>query len=118
MSGALLAIVADAVVLAGVLGTTLGVYGLYRMPDIYTRLHAASKAAYLGLLVLLLAVLTTRDLEMIAKSSLVAAFLIVTAPVGAHALARAAYRRHEPPYGSSSAGEPGEEHPRPDDADL
>ena len=100
MSGGPLAIAADVLVIAGVLGTTLGVYGLYRMPDVYMRLHAASKAAYIGLLVLLLAGVTTGDLEMIAKSALVAAFLVLTAPVGSHALARAAYRRREPLYGS------------------
>jgi len=80
----------------GLLGTTLGVCGLYRMPDIYTRLHAASKAAYLGLVVLLLALVTTKDGEMIAKSAMIAAFLALTAPVGSHALARAAHRRGEP----------------------
>ncbi len=118
MSGEPLAIVADGLVVLGVLGTTLGVYGLYRMPDVYTRLHAASKAAYLGLLVLLLTALTARDLEMIAKSALVAAFLVLTAPVGSHALARAAYRRHEPPCGGVTTGEPGGEHQRTDGADL
>src|SRR5215207_67380 len=39
---------ADALVLLGVLVMTLGVYGVIRMPDTYTRLHAASKAAFLG----------------------------------------------------------------------
>lgn len=106
MSGGLQAIVADALVLIGVLGTTLGVYGLYRMPDVYTRLHAASKAAYLGLLVLLLAVVTTGDLEMAAKAALIAAFLVLTAPVGSHALARAAHNRHEPLRGQGGASEP------------
>lgn len=108
MSGELLALVADALMLLGVLGTTLGVYGLYRMPDIYTRLHAASKAAYLGIVVLLLALVTTGDGEIIAKSAVVAAFLVLTAPVGSHALARAAYRRREPLHGNSHAGEPDE----------
>jgi len=87
-------------VVIGLLGTTLGVYGLYRMPDLYTRLHAASKAAYLGLLVLLLALVTTGDGEIVAKSAVIAAFLVLTAPVGSHALAHAVYRRSAPRQGA------------------
>ncbi len=97
MNGDLLALSADALVVIGLLGATLGVCGLYRMPDLYTRLHSASKAGYLGLVVLLVALVTTKDGEIIAKSALIAAFLVLTAPVGSHALARAAYRRGESP---------------------
>ena len=46
---------ADALVLFGVLVMTLGVYGVVRMPDTYTRQHAASKMVFLGAITLLLA---------------------------------------------------------------
>jgi len=100
VSGELLAL-GDVGVVVGLLGITLGVYGLYRMPDVYTRLHAASKAAYLGLVVLLLALVATKDDEIIAKSAVIGAFLVLTAPVGSHALARAAHRRGEPLQGQA-----------------
>jgi multicomponent Na+:H+ antiporter subunit G len=46
---------ADALVLFGVLVMTLGVYGVVRMPDTYSRQHAASKMVFLGVITLLLA---------------------------------------------------------------
>ena len=41
---------ADALVVLGVAVMTVGVYGVVRMPDIYTRLHAASKSVFLGVI--------------------------------------------------------------------
>ncbi len=89
------AFVADALVLTGLLMTTLGVVGLFRMPDIYTQLHAAGKAVVLGIIALLVASLATRDADIAAKALLIAVFLILTTPVGAHVIARGAYRRGE-----------------------
>jgi multicomponent Na+:H+ antiporter subunit G len=74
---------------------TLGVVGLFRMPDAYTQLHAAGKAVFLGLVALLIASLATRDASIAARAALIAVFLILTTPVGAHVIARAAYQRRE-----------------------
>jgi multicomponent Na+:H+ antiporter subunit G len=41
---------ADALVILGLWVMTVGVYGMIRMPDTYTRLHAASKAVFLGVI--------------------------------------------------------------------
>jgi multicomponent Na+:H+ antiporter subunit G len=41
---------ADALVILGIWVMTVGVYGVIRMPDTYTRLHAASKAVFLGVI--------------------------------------------------------------------
>jgi multicomponent Na+:H+ antiporter subunit G len=91
-----LAWVADALVVLGVVVMTVGVYGLYRMPDIYTQLHAASKAVFLGVIALLVASTVTRESPIIFRAILIGVFLIVTTPVAAHAVARAAYRVREP----------------------
>ncbi len=90
------ALVSDALVVLGVAVMTIGVYGVFRMPDIYTQLHAASKAVFLGVMSLLLASIATRDAAIVARATLIAAFLVLTTPVAAHAIARAAYRRDEP----------------------
>lgn len=90
------ALLADALVVVGLLVITLGVIGLFRMPDVYTQLHAAGKAVFLGLIALLVASLATRDAAIASRAALIAAFLILTTPVGAHVIARAAYRRGEP----------------------
>ena len=42
------AFLADALVILGVFVMSVGVYGALRMPDVYTKLHAMSKAVFLG----------------------------------------------------------------------
>ena len=44
----------DVMVIVSLLVITLGVVGVMRMPDIYTKLHGASKAVFLGVMVLAL----------------------------------------------------------------
>jgi len=82
---------ADALVILGVFGMTVGVYGIIRMPDIYNRLHAASKVVFLGVLSLLIASTVTNDARIISRVVLIGAFLILTTPVSAHVIARAAF---------------------------
>lgn len=86
---------ADALVLLGVFVMTAGVYGMIRMPDTYTRLHAASKAVFLGVVSLLVASVATGDEEIILRAALVGAFLMLTTPVSAHVIGRVAYQRGE-----------------------
>ena len=67
--------------------------GVYRMPDFYSRLHAPTKAATLGLFCLLVAVaVALPEPVVITKALLALAFLGATAPAGAHIMSRAAYR--------------------------
>ncbi|MBA3794031.1 MAG: monovalent cation/H(+) antiporter subunit G [Rubrobacter sp.] len=92
---AALPFLADALVVLGVIVITLGVYGIIRLPDTYARLHAASKVVSLGVVSLLLASTVTGDPAVIFRVALIAAFLVVTTPVSAHVVARAAYLRGE-----------------------
>lgn len=109
------AFASDALVVLGLLVITLGVLGLFRMPDVYTQLHAAGKAVFLGLVALLVASLATGDSAIAARAALIAVFLILTTPVGAHVIARAAYRRGEPLRTPGAVDESGSELNRPDD---
>jgi multicomponent Na+:H+ antiporter subunit G len=88
-------LLADALVVLGVLVMTVGVYGVVRMPDAYTRLHAASKTVVLGMMPLLLASAFTGDRGVILRVILIGLFLLVTTPVSAHMVGRAAYLRGE-----------------------
>lgn len=67
--------------------------GVLRFPDTLSRMHAATKPQVLGVLLLLLGVSlrlrTVADLGMVV---LVGAFQLVTAPVAAQMIGRAAYR--------------------------
>lgn len=67
--------------------------GLVRLPDVYTRMHAATKATTFGMGGTLIATsLAFQDTEITTQSMLALAFLFLTAPVSAHLIARAAYK--------------------------
>ncbi len=87
---------ADALVVLGAFVMTVGVYGAIRMPDPYTKLHAMSKAVFLGVVSLCLSSAVTGDPQVIYRVALIAAFLVVTTPISAFVIARAAYLREEP----------------------
>lgn len=85
--------VAAVLVVLGSALTALGAVGLHRFPDVFARMHAATKPATLGLLLILAgASLRVVDRSDAAKLLLVAVLQLVTAPVGAHMVGRAAYR--------------------------
>jgi multicomponent Na+:H+ antiporter subunit G len=78
-------------ILGAVLMLLAGI-GMVRMPDLFTRMQAATKAATLGVGCVLLAVVVYwGDLAITARTLLVIAFVFLTAPVAAHMIARAAY---------------------------
>lgn len=67
--------------------------GLARFPDVLTRLHAAAKPQSLGVLLVLLGLaLRVEDRSTQTIIALAAIFQLVTAPVSAHMLGRAALR--------------------------
>ena len=75
---------------AGVFFTLTAAVGLYRLPDVYTRLHAASKSETLGALLALAAAAVAFGPSEAVKIGLLALFVLVTGPTAAHAVARAA----------------------------
>ena len=87
--------VADGLVILGVLVMTVGVYGAIRMPDTYTKLHAMSKAVFLGVVSLCAASVATGQPEIIYRAILIGGFLLITTPISAFVVARAAYLRGE-----------------------
>jgi multicomponent Na+:H+ antiporter subunit G len=71
--------------------------GVLRMPDVYIRMHASTKAGTLGCGLALLAVAVHfGELGVVSRALAAIAFLLFTAPVGAHMIARAAYRTGVP----------------------
>ena len=86
-------IAASVLLLSGVAFVLLGAIGLQRFPDVFARMHAATKAATLGLVLVLggtgLRVESAGD---VSKLALVGILMFVTAPIGAHMVGRAAYR--------------------------
>lgn len=88
----ILDVVGSVLLLAGVSLTVIAGVGLVRFPDVFSRMHAATKPATLGLLLVCVgAALVMDDGSDRAKLLLVASFQFVTAPVAAHMVGRAAY---------------------------
>jgi len=66
--------------------------GLLRMPDLLTRMHATTKAGVLGAgLIMVGAAIYIGQLTVVVKAVAVVAFLVLTAPIAAHAIGRAGY---------------------------
>ncbi len=75
----------------------LGSVGLVRLPDVLCRMHATTKSTTFGACGLLLAALLHAGWSPAGLKALLAVvFLLLTAPVGAHMIARAAYRGRVP----------------------
>ena len=78
----------------GTLFLLLAAIGILRMPDLYCRASATTKAATLGVgCVLVATALHFNDLQVMTRVLATIAFLLLTAPVAAHMIARAAYRQ-------------------------
>ncbi|HSK01429.1 MAG TPA: monovalent cation/H(+) antiporter subunit G [Kofleriaceae bacterium] len=76
----------------GALFVALAAIGILRMPDLYSRLHAASKAATLGVALLGFAVvLHFSDGSIGFRAIAFGLVLFLTAPISAHLIARAAF---------------------------
>lgn len=66
--------------------------GIVRFPDLFTRMHAGSKASTLGLGCILVGVaISFPSALVIAKCLMVLLFIFLTAPIAAHMIGRAAY---------------------------
>jgi multicomponent Na+:H+ antiporter subunit G len=80
------------VLVLGAIFTLLATIGVLRLPDLYTRMHAASKAGAVGGGLILLAVaLLSHDAAVSLRAVIGITFLLLTTPISAHLLAKAAY---------------------------
>ena len=91
----------------GLFFNMVGSIGLHRLPDMYTKLHAATKCTTFGSIFLIKAVIIqaagiwalegTSQSTMCIHAALALVALLVTNATGAHAIARAAHRSGEKP---------------------
>lgn len=70
----------------------IGGFGVFRMPDVFNRIQAGTKATTLGAFSLLLGVGFLNP-EWLLKIALIIVFIAITNPVGSSVLARAAYKK-------------------------
>jgi multicomponent Na+:H+ antiporter subunit G len=75
----------------GALSIIVGLLGVYRMPDFYTRLHAASIIDTLGAMLILFGLILYYGFNIVSlKLFLILIFILITTPTAAHALAKSA----------------------------
>lgn len=110
-------VVSGALLLAGGVLYVLAGVGMLRFPDVYARMHAATKPATLGLLFVLGgAALQVDSAADYLKLALAGALQVLTAPVGSHLMGRAAYLAEVPmvdPVIDEFAGVEGDPDPEP-----
>lgn len=81
-------------IITGTVLMLISAIGIIRLPDFYLRMSAITKAATLGLFLLLIGlVIYFNNLQLSIKSFIIITFILLTNPVGAHAIARAAYMK-------------------------
>ena len=84
----------------GALFALLGVLGVLRMPDVFTKLQAGTKATTLGFLSIVAGMTFLRP-EWAGKLVLLGLFVVLTNPIGSHNLARSAHGRREKMVGDT-----------------
>jgi multicomponent Na+:H+ antiporter subunit G len=88
--------IAQWIIGVGVAFDLFGCVGLVRLPDVYNRLQAATKCVTLGTCMILFGTFLhaagAGQWQMGVIALLCAVFILLTSPVGAHAIARGAYR--------------------------
>ena len=90
----IIAVIISFLLFLGSIFILVGSIGLVRFPDIYCRLHAATKGATLGMMSIMLASIIffyVAGLGFSARNLLVIVFIMLTNPVGAHMIAKASY---------------------------
>ncbi|MCM8761214.1 MAG: monovalent cation/H(+) antiporter subunit G [Candidatus Omnitrophica bacterium] len=91
--------IGTALIVIGLIFDFFGCLGLIRFPDVYNRLQASAKCITLGTCGILLGLFLFKGLTATGvKALLCMVFILLTAPVSAHALARSAYRSGVKPW--------------------
>lgn len=87
-------VVSAGCLLAGCALSLIAAIGLIRFPDLLSRMHAGTKPQVVGLLFILIGIgLRLRDWSDVGMLLAVAMFQLLTAPVAAHMVGRAAFQR-------------------------
>ena len=84
----ILSIIGYILIFVGALFLFLGSLGLIRMPDVYNRLQAGTKATTLGALSTIIGVGLVEP-SWFLKTLVIATFIVLTNPIGSHTIARA-----------------------------
>ena len=93
MISIVLDVVGAVLLVIGLTLMTISLYGVLRMPDTYSKLHAQGLATGPGVIAVLASSVATENAAIITFAELAIAFVVLTSPVSGHAIARAAHSR-------------------------
>lgn len=94
----------------GIFFMFVGSVGILILPDFYSRTHAVSKSDTLGILLVIVGLIVYEGLTMNSvKLTFIVLFVMLSNPIGTHALARAAYMRGIKPLLNGPEPKPKEE---------
>ncbi|MCU0796773.1 MAG: monovalent cation/H(+) antiporter subunit G [Akkermansiaceae bacterium] len=92
--------IAEFLVLLGSVFFLIAAVGIIRLPDLMARLHAGTKAASLGVILLLgAAAIRFHDLGSLVMIALTLALVFLTAPLGSHVIAKRVVKSDAPSIG-------------------
>lgn len=95
----MITIIASILLISGALFALIAAIGIVRMPDLYCRMHAATKAGAFGVSLILLALCVAMPLLRVCiQSVLIISFFYLTAPVAAHIIGRVGLNQKLPPW--------------------
>ncbi|PHR94349.1 MAG: cation:proton antiporter [Robiginitomaculum sp.] len=102
--------ISAALIVSGVFFVLAGSIGIIRLPDFYTRMHAAGMTDTLGAELVILGLMVQSGFTQTSlKLLLIAFFLFLTSPTASHAVANAAHQAGlKPLLGHFRAPNPGE----------
>ena len=100
-------IASNVLLIIGGVFLAIGGFGVFRMPDVFNRIQAGTKATTLGAFSLLLGVGFANP-DWLLKIALIIVFIIITNPIGSSVLAKAAYKKEVAQYKSKSDDKAGE----------
>lgn len=86
-------VIAGALLVSGSFLALTAAIGIVRFPDVLSRMHAATKPQTVGLVLILVGLaVRLQDVSAITVIALIVVFQLLTAPVSAHMVGRAAFR--------------------------
>ena len=93
----LIRIIVDLLIAVGLVFACAGTIGILKMPDPYSRMQASTCIPTLGMLgamlgALLIAIFCKEDAGAAVKIAVIALLILVTNPLGSHAIAKGAYK--------------------------
>lgn len=93
-------------VVTGILFMLAGSLGIVRLPDFYSRAHAAGTSDTLGVIFIIVGLIIYEGFTLVSlKLMLISIFIALANPIGTHALARAAFKKGEKPMLKNNRGQ-------------